>query len=603
MSEENKNGQNGYQIGPWILDELFPGLDSPQIEEAITELDAATSRFERNRDTLREDMSSAAFMSVVDEYEALVRLASRLQGFAGLSFAADTQNQQVLSLMARVQQLIAEIDNRSMFLTLWWKQLDDEAAQRLLQDAGPYKYWLERLRLQRPHTLSEAEEKIINLKDVNGVQALHTLYDALTNRYVFHLTVDGEELALTRGELTVYFRDPRAEVRAAAYQEQLRVYGEDAPILGQIYQAHVRDWFSENVNLRNYASPLAVRNLRNHIPDDVVETLLQVSRDNRDLFQRFFRLKARALGMEQLRRYDVYAPVGEANKTYAFDQAVKLVLESYEQFDPHVSALARRVLDQGHLDSEVRRGKRSGAFCATITPDLTPWVLQSYQQRPEDVATMAHELGHAVHSMLAAHHTALTQHSSLPLAETASTFGEMLVVDRLLSENGDRSMRRALLFNQMDDAYATIMRQIYFAVFEREAHDLIRQGAAVDDISALYLETLQEQFGDALDLSEDFRFEWLAIPHIYSTPFYVYAYAFGQLLVLALYEQYRQEGESFKPRYLDILAAGGSDAPSAILERAGVDITDSAFWQGGFNVLKNLLEELEELEAEQPVEM
>ncbi|HZD10593.1 MAG TPA: M3 family oligoendopeptidase [Candidatus Binatia bacterium] len=599
MTLESKNGQNGYQMGPWRLDELFPGLGSPEVEDAIEQLQEEVHRFEERRPLLEDDIVAADFESMLVDYEAIVRGAARLQGFASLSFAADIQNQQIQAFMARVQQLMAELDNRSMFFTLWWKQLDEEPARRLLAHAGPYHYWLESLRLQRPHTLSEAEEKIINLKDVNGVQALNTLYDAITNRYTFDLTVDGEEKELTRGELAVYFRDPNPELRAASYQEQLRVYGEDAPILGQIYQACVRDWFSEYVGVRDYDSPIAVRNLRNDIPDEVVETLLQVCRDNRELFQRFFKLKARRLGMERLRRYDIYAPVGETETTYTFDEATRLVLDSYRQFDPAVATMAQRVLDEQHLDSEVRRGKRSGAFCATLTPDLTPWVLQSYQERPEDVATMAHELGHAVHSMLAAHHTALTQRSSLPLAETASTFGEMLVLDRLLSENPDPAVQSALLFNQMDDAYATIMRQAYFALFEKRAHEQIQRGAAIDDLSALYLQTLQEQFGDALELSEDFRYEWVAIPHIYSSPFYVYAYAFGQLLVLALYQQYRQEGESFKPRYLEILAAGGSDAPADILRRAGIDITDAAFWQGGFEVLEGLLKRLEEVEREE----
>lgn len=593
MSLESKNGQNGYEMGPWSLEELFPGLDSPEIEDAIAELEEKAQQFEEKRALLDADISAEQFQALLNDYESMVRRASRLQGFAGLTFAADTQNQKAQAFMARVQQLMADIDNRSMFFKLWWKQLEDEVAARLLAHAAPFRYWLESLRLERPYTLSEAEERVINLKDVNGVHALNTLYDAITNRYTFMLTVDGEEKELTRGELMVYVRDPRADVRAAAYQEQLRVYGQDAPILGQIYQACVRDWHSENVRLRNYSSPISVRNLRNDVPDEVVETLLRVARQNRDIFQRYFRVKARALGMDRLRRYDVYAPVGETDKRYAFNEAVHLVLDSYRQFDERVATLAQRVLDEKHLDSEVRRGKRSGAFCATLTPDLTPWVLQSYQQRPEDVATLAHELGHAVHSMLAAHHNTLTQHSSLPLAETASTFGEMLVIDRLLAENGDGSVRRAILFNQVDDAYATIMRQSYFALFEREAHEMIQNGAPVDEVSGLYLNNLKEQFGDALDLSDDFRHEWVAIPHIYSTPFYVYAYAFGQLLVLALYQQYRLEGESFKPRYLEILSAGGSDAPATILERAGIDIRDESFWQGGFDVVEGLVEELE----------
>jgi oligoendopeptidase F len=301
--------------------------------------------------------------------------------------------------------------------------------------------------------------------------------------------------------------------------------------------------------------------------------------------------------MDQLRRYDIYAPVVKTEKRVDYGDAVALVLSSYRRFDPRVADLAERIFAEDHIDSEVRKGKRGGAFCATVSPDHTPWILQSYQGRPRDVATMAHELGHAVHSMLAEHHSALTQQSSLPLAETASTFGEMIVVDRLLSEDPDPETQRDLLFRQMDDNYATIMRQSYFAIFERDAHALVRDGGTIDDLSALYGRNLAEQFGDALSIDEAFNLEWMVIPHIYQVPFYVYAYAFGQLLVLSLYQQYLEEGEAFKPRYFEILSAGGSDAPARILEKAGIDIRSADFWQGGFDVLTSALERLEALEV------
>lgn len=595
--KDGSNGSNGYNQGPWTLDELFAGVDSPEVQAALEEMEEQVIAFEAARTQLEGGLDEETFTALLEDYEQLYRLASRLSGFASLTFAADTQNQQAQSFMARTQQVIAEMDNRTMFFKLWWKQLGEEEAARLLEAAGPYRYWLEQLRLQRPYTLSEAEERVINLKDVNGANALNTLYDSITNRYEFHLTVDGDERELTFGELTVYYRHPDPALRAAAYQELLRVFGRDEPILGQIYQALVRDWRSEHVALRGYEAPIAVRNRANHVPDEVVDTLLDVCRENADLFQSYFRLKARWLSVERLRRYDVYAPITATEKEYPFADAVALVLESYRQFEPKIARLARRVFDEGHLDSEVRKGKRNGAFCATITPDLTPWVLQSYQGRPGDVMTLAHELGHAVHSLLADHNPALTQHPSLPMAETASTFGEMLVVDRLLAEERDPAVRQTLLFRQMDDAYATIMRQAYFAIFERQAHAAIHEGAAVDDVSDLYLETLEDQFGDSLDLDDAYRHEWVAIPHIYKSPFYVYAYAFGQLLVLSLYQQFQQEGESFKPRYLEILAAGGSDAPICILERAGIDVHSADFWQGGFDVLWALLEELEEMTA------
>jgi oligoendopeptidase F len=229
---------------------------------------------------------------------------------------------------------------------------------------------------------------------------------------------------------------------------------------------------------------------------------------------------------------------------------------------------------------------------------MTPWVLMNYTGQVSEVATLAHELGHAVHAMLAAHHSFLTFHSNLPLAETASTFGEMLLVDRLLEEETDEAVRRDLLFQQVDGAYATIMRQIYFALFERQAHEMIQQGASTDELAEAYMENLKEQFGDAVELSDEFRWEWVSIPHIYQVPFYVYAYAFGQLLVFSLYQQYQEEGEAFKPRYLDLLAAGGSDAPMRVLENAGIDARDPAFWQGGFDVIDKLIAQLEALPVE-----
>jgi len=585
-----------YEQKGWSLEELFPGLGTTEIEQALEKLDASVADFEMHREQLAADISEKQFVAILQNYEGITRQISRVGSFASLRFSEDTQDQQVQAFMAQMQQLGAQIDNRIMFFNLWWKNLDDKAAARLLEASGDYRYWLEALRLQKPYTLSEPEEKIINLKDVNGTQALVTLYFTITNRYSFQLEVDGEQKELSREELQVYYRNADPALREAAYKELYRVYDADGPILGQIYQSILRDWRSEGVDLRGYSAPIALRNLANDIPDDVVETLLDVCRKNAPLFHRFFQLKARWLGVDRLRRYDIYAPVAQSEKTYPYSDAVAMVLESFQQFDPRMAELVQRVFDQNHIDSEVRKGKRSGAFCATVNPDLTPWVLQSYNGAPRNVATMAHELGHAVHSMLAADHTKLTQHASLPLAETASTFAEMLLVDHLLEIEDDPDVRRDILFGQMDDAYATIIRQAYFALFERQAHELVHEGAAVDDLSGIYLDNLKDQFGDSLDLSEDFRFEWLAIPHFYFAPFYVYAYTFGQLLVLSLYKQYKEEGESFIPRYIDILSAGGSASPDEILTSAGIDMRKGAFWQGGFDVVKKSLEQLEAIE-------
>jgi oligoendopeptidase F len=576
----------------WSLEDLFPGLSAPEFEAAFDRIEEQVSSFEGVRGKLKPGIPTKDFVAIVGAYEEMTRLANQLYAFVGLSFAADTQDQAAQSAQARVQQFLAETENRALFFTLWWKQLEAADAARLMAASGDYRYYLEALRLFTPHTLSEAEEKIVNLKNVTGSNALITLYDSITNRYVYKLEVEGVTKEMTLGELGAYRHSPDPDLRARGYQEQLRVYAADAPILGQMYQTRLRDWQTENLSLRKFKNPVAARNLMNDIPDEAVDTLLQLARKNAGIFQRYFKLKARHVGMQKLRRYDLYAPVAGSKKTYPFDQAAEMVLDSFAAFDPEMERLARRVFDSNHLDSEVRKGKRSGAFAWTVVPELTPWVLMNYQGTAREVATLAHELGHAIHFMLAEQHSVFTYHSSLPLAETASTFGEMMLTEKLLAEEVDESVRRDLLFKQVDDAYATIMRQSYFALFEKLAHEMVNKNASVDELSAAYYENLREQFGESVELSDDFKWEWVSIPHIYHTPFYVYAYAFGQLLVLSLYKQYKAEGASFKPRYLKLLSAGGSQSPEKILAEAGIDIRSAQFWQGGYDVLDGLVAEL-----------
>ena len=585
-----------YQQTAWSLTDLFESFDDPKVQAAYKEVEQGTKDFQAYRDQLTPDISEELFLKIITTYEQFYRLMSRLDGFAQLAFAADTQDQKAQSEVARVNQFEAEMGNQTIFFSLWWKALDEENAQRLLKAAGDYHYWLEAMRNWKDYTLSEPEEKIINIKDVTGVNALNMLYDSITNRYTFKIEVDGEEKEMTRGELMALVREPDPDLRKRAYQTLYQVYEDDAPILGQIYQSIVRDWRNENVNLRGFKKPISVRNLVNDIPDEVVETLLDVTRKNTKHFHRFFRLKAKRIGMEKLRRYDIYAPVAKSDKKYNFSDAADIVLESFTEFDPRFAQMAQQIFDASHVDSQVRKGKMSGAFCATISPDLTPWVLLNYQGRPDDVATMAHELGHGIHSLMAQKHSAFTQHACLPLAETASTFGEMMLVDKLLAEETNEDVRRDLLFRQMDDSFATIIRQNYFSMFEQTAHDMIAEGAQVNEIADAYFENLKTEFGDAVDISDEFRWEWVMIPHFYGVPFYVYAYAFGQLLVLSLYKQFKEEGNAFKPRYMQILSAGGSIAPVKLLSNAGFDVTTAEFWQGGYDVIDEMVTTLENLD-------
>jgi len=592
-----------YQLSSWSLDELLPDSSPEVISDRIAKLEARVSEFEARRGHLDASMSSDTLVETLQHFEELVERMAVLDAYGSLWFSSDTQSRGAQSYRNRLKQLSTGWYNRILFFELWWKGLDEEEASALLpegQDHTDYRHFLQKLRRLKPYTLDERSEQIVNLKDANGISGVLTLYSMLTNRLEFHLEVDGETKTLTRDSLMSYAFSPRPEHRAAAYRELYRVYEGEATILAQVYVNRVRDWYSENVEVRGFDSPIAVRNVLNDVPDAAVQVLLEVVRDNAPLFRRYFHLKAGWLGLDRLRRYDLYAPLARSDKEIPYPEAVASVTDTFARFHPTFADCARRVFDENHIDSEIRKGKRGGAFCATVLPRLTPWVLVNYTGKVRDVATLAHELGHAIHSMLADDHSVLTQHPSLPLAETASVFSEMLMTDRLLQEEKDPLTRRELLATFLDDIYATVLRQAYFVLFELSAHEALRDGASLDELNEMYMANLQEQFADSIEVAEEFQYEWLSIPHIFQTPFYCYAYSFGQLLVLALYRRYLEEGEAFKPSYLKMLSYGGSARPEVILSEADIDITDPGFWQGGFEVVAERIEELEAIEVDEP---
>lgn len=593
-----------YPQTQWDLSELLPEATEEVITRHLADLESAVAHFEQRRAELEPGMEPGRFLEILREYEALHDRMDRLQGYGSLWFAEDTQSRAAQSYRNRIEQAITGYYNRILFFELWWKSLDDDEARPLLPDpeggehAADYRHFLFDVRRSKPYTLAETSEQIINTKDANGIGGVLTLYSMLTNRLDFHLEVDGRQEVLTRDGLMGYAFSRRPELREAAYRELYRVYQEEATVLGQAYVNRVRDWHSEFVELRGYPSPIAVRNVANDVPGEAVDVLLDVTAANADLFRRYFRLKAQWLGLERLRRYDIYAPLASSDREIPFPEAVSDVLETFGRFHPTFAEQAERVFAERHIDSEVRKGKRGGAFCSTIGPRYTPWVLVNYTGRVRDVATLSHELGHAVHSMMAESHSSLTQHPSLPLAETASVFAEMLMTDRLLREESDPLARRELLVASVDDVYATVLRQAYFVRFELAAHRAILEGRSLDELNEIYAENLREQFGDSVEVTPEFAYEWLSIPHIFHTPFYCYAYSFGQLLVLALYRRFQEEGEAFKPGYMKLLAYGGSARPQEILAEVGIDVTDREFWQGGFELVEDRIEELEGLSVE-----
>ena len=607
MTARTEGKQEHYQLSGWDLSALVPpdpeangsGIPIPStaaIEEMLAQVEQKVTAFESLREALSEKMEPAQLIEAMQQYEEISEQVYRLGAYGSLWFSSDTQSPDALTYSNRMQQFMAEVQNRMLFFSLWWKDLADEHAQALLPDAENYvdfRHYLETMRLLKPFMLEETAESVINLKDTNGINAIVTIYSMLTNRLEFELEVDGELKRMTREEVMIHAYSTDPDMRAAAYQSIYKVYKEEAPILAQIYINLMQDWHNENVTLRNYDSPIAVRNLRNDVPQEAVEALLEVSRRNAPLFQRYFSLKAKWLGVEKLRRYDIYAPLASSSKDIPYEDAVELVLGTFKNFDLDFAAKAKRVFDDNHVDSEVRKGKRAGAFCATVLPSITPYVLLNYTNKVRDVATVAHELGHAVHSMMAEDHSVLTQHSTLPLAETASVFAEMVMNEQLLAEEKDPLVRREILAASVDDIYGTVLRQAFFVIFEKTAHQAIQENASPQELNRLYLENLQEQFGDSVEVSDEFQYEWVSIPHIYHTPFYCYAYSFGQLLVLSLFRRYQLEGDAFKPGYLKLLARGGSARPQEILEEAGIDITDPDFWQAGFDVIREMIDDLE----------
>jgi oligoendopeptidase F len=564
-----------------------------QLEAHLSAIDAQVTRIEAARKTLSPELSESEFGSIVRLTESVANNAARLGAYAYLWFSGNTKDGTARSFKALVEERLTALQNRLLFFELWWQSIDEKNASRLLKASGDVRYHLETIRRYKPHTLTESEEKIINVKNVTGRSAVNTLYDVVTNALTFTLSVGGRKKVVNREGLMPYVRSPKAAMRQSAYQELYRVFSAQRDVLGEMYKTLVNDWKSENVGLRRFASPLAARNLGNDVPDPAVDVLLSVCAENARLFQEYFRLKARICGIRSMNRYHVYAPHRTDVKRYAYADAVNMVLEAYRGFSPRLADLAEQVFTDQHIDAPTRPGKLGGAYCYSVVPGLTPYVLLNYTGDARDIATMAHELGHAVHGMLAAHHSIFTFHSTLPLAETASVFGERILSDALMQQETNKKIRQGLLISQLDDIYATVLRQAYFVRFERTAHQMIADGATGDQLAEIYLNELRQQFGRAVKVPDEFRWEWLTIPHIYASPFYCYAYSFGNLLVLALYRTYQQEGSSFVPRYLELLSTGGSSSPEQILASVNVDMTSKAFWQSGFTTIEDMIRQLE----------
>jgi oligoendopeptidase F len=504
-----------------------------------------------------------------------------------------------------MEKLASDIGNRMLFFDLWFKkQVDDGNARRLI-DAVPqvYQEYLRHKRLVARYALSEPEEKIISTLEVTGTRALVKIYDKMTSAFEFTMKLKrGRKIVKkkfdNKEKLVSLVRSPDGNAREAAYKSLLEVYKKNGGVLGEIYQNVVVQWRDEAISMRGYKAPISVRNIANNLDDATVDALFAACRKNSVIFQDYFREKAKMLGMKKLRRYDLYAPISNKvsdSKKFTYGKAAQSVLETFGDFDTQFRRLAERVFAERHVDSEIRKAKRGGAFCYTVVPKMTPYVLLNFDGLTRDVSTLAHEFGHAIHSMLASEMPIIVSHAPLPLAETASVFAEMLLNEKLAKKMSDRE-RRILLAEKIDDMYATIIRQAYFTLFEVDAHRAIGESnSTIDTVAKIYMDNLNEQFGTSIATTPDFQWEWVYIPHFYHTPFYTYAYSFGNLLVLSLYRQYKLEGRPFVPKYVKVLSAGGSRKPEKLLMEAGIDISREEFWQQGFDYAQEMIQQLKSL--------
>lgn len=571
----------------WDLADIAP----KSTESAFRRIKQQVAAFEKERRSLTKDIAPKKFLALAQQLESLVAETARLGVYAELHFAEDSSHQQAQAFRSHVETFLTAMNTRLLFFDLWFKALPEPKAKELIAASGAYAYHFQHLRKFRKYALQENEEKIIQIKDVTGVSALCTVYETLTSQFRYRL--GGKEL--TQEELLRKVRAPSPALRKEAYSLLLSTYKNVRDPLGEIYRSIVIDWREEHLGLRGYKNALEVRNLANDIPAEAVEALLRVCQKNYPIFQRHFAAKKKALGLKRFTRFDLYAPLaaGGRERTISYAQAVDFVLETFGSFSAEFREAASAILAQNHIHSRVQPNKRTGAFCSSVTTKIAPYILLSYTGKLQDLFTLAHELGHGVHDILASQQTELTFQAPLPLAETASTFAEMLLSERLLYLYPEQT--KSYLFDKLDDLYATIARQAGFVLFEKKAHELIPQGGTLQELSSLYLADLRKQFGSRIAVDELFAHEWLYISHIFRTPFYCYAYAFGNLLVLSLYEQYRREGKAFVPKVIRFLSRGGSASPLTVTKEVGVDICSEQFWQQGFTLIERMVTEAERL--------
>lgn len=583
----------------WNLSDLFAGLDDPRITDTLDSLVERADRFaaEYRGKIDSPNLSPSMLLEALREYEDILMQASKPVTYASLIFSANTADPARGAFLQKMRERSTDISVRLMFFELELVAVPEDTMRAVLAypDLAKFRHYVWAERLFRDHRLSEPEETILEETANTGRRAFTRLFDESVSAIRFRIASESREESLTIAQVLALLRDPDREVRRSAAASLTEGLQTNKRTLTYIFNTLLQDRAVED-RLRKHSYPEEARHLSNQLDPQTVELVVKTAADHYSLVERYYRLKREILGYDILTHYDRYAPLYQTREKVPFEKAKEIILRSFGKFNPEFAEIAKAFFENGWIDAQVRDGKRSGAFCSFVTPDIHPYVLVNYLDRMDDVMTLAHELGHAVHAWLSRPRGYLNFHSVLPMAELASTFGEMIVFDDLQAEAGAKD-RLALYAEKIEGSFATIFRQTAMFRFEQEIHARRRSDGELttDGFGEIWQKRLQEMHGDSVELGEEHKHWWMYISHFVQVPFYVYAYTFGELLVMALYAAYKKEGQAFVPKYVHLLEAGGSAKPSDMLAEIGIDVNDPAFWQGGMSVLEGLIADFENL--------
>jgi oligoendopeptidase F len=583
------------QASAWDLEPLVEGEGSDGVERRLTDgLERAQTFAGRYAGKL-EELDAGGLREAMEELAEIYDLVGRAGTYAALRFSVDTADPANGALLQAAQERGTAIETMLLFFELEWAALTDERAEQLLAGEGLdfCRHYLRNVRRYREHLLSEPEEKILSEKSLTGAGAWTRLFEELTSAIEVELPSEpGEKVALDVALSRLSL--PDRELRRSTAESVTAALAPGLRTRAFLFNTLLADKGVDD-RLRSYPHWLAARNLANEASDESVRALIEAVRGRYEIPRRWYRLKARLLGLERLADYDRMASVTEDEVSFPFAQAREIVLDCYSSFSPELGDVVKRFFDEQRIDAPVRAGKRGGAFCASGVPSVSPYVLLNYTARRRDVLTLAHELGHGVHFALAARQGVFHQSTPLTLAETASVFGETIVFGRLLAEDSSPASRLALLAENLEDTIATVFRQVAMNSFEDLVHTARREQGelSVERFGELWADSQSELLGDSVEVTDGYRSWWSYIPHFIGSPGYVYAYAYGQLLALSVYERYEQTGSELVPRYLELLAAGGSRSPEELAQIVGIDLTDPGFWEAGLDLVERQLQEAE----------